>query len=95
MNRRDALVKFVVDEFLQGDAASSDIPDDLDLIANGVIDSLGLLKLVAFLEEHYAVSIPPEAMVPDAFRSIGSMMAVISPQLDTARQETGPCATGS
>jgi acyl carrier protein len=94
MNRRDALVKFVVDEFLLGDQ-TSDLPDDLDLIANSVIDSLGLLKIIAFLEDHYGVSIAPEAMVPETFRSIGSMMAVISQQLDGARPGTGPCATGS
>jgi len=94
MSRRDALVKFVVDEFLQNDQAS-DLPDDLDLIANSVIDSLGLLKIVAFLEEHYGVSIAPEAMVPETFRSIGSMMALLSQQLDAARPGAGPCATGS
>jgi acyl carrier protein len=94
MSRRDALVKFVIEEFLQNDKPD-DIPDDLDLIAIGVIDSLGLLKIVAFLEEHYCVSISPEAMVLDAFRSIGSMMAVILEQLDKDRGEAGPCATGS
>jgi acyl carrier protein len=94
MNHRDALVKFVVDEFLQNDEAI-DLPDDLDLIANSVIDSLGLLKIIAFLEDHYGVSIAAEAMVPDTFRSIGSMMALISQQLDTARPGMGPCATDS
>ena len=93
MNRRDALLKFVVDEFLQGDA--SDIPDDLDLIANGVVDSLGLLKLVAFLEEQCGVSIAPEAMVPDSFRSIASIMALISQHAATAGPSIAPCATGS
>ena len=41
--------QFLVDEFLP-DVNESDIAEEFDLIDNGVIDSLGLLKVIAWIE---------------------------------------------
>jgi acyl carrier protein len=77
MDNREVLVRFVAEEFLRDDL-QRDIPEDLDLIESGIIDSLGLLKVVAFLEQRLGVPIPPEAMVPASFRSIGAMLETVA-----------------
>ena len=34
---------------------ASEIPDDFDLLTEGVIDSLGLLEMIVAIEEHYGI----------------------------------------
>jgi acyl carrier protein len=84
MSTREDLVRFIAGEFLQ-QLGVAEIPEDLDLIATGVIDSLGVLKVIAFLEERFSVSIAPEVMHPDNFSSIGAIMGVLQQQASTAQ----------
>jgi acyl carrier protein len=84
MSQRDKIAQFISGEFLP-DTAARDIPDDLDLMETGVVDSLGLLKLVAFLEQELQVVIAPEVMVPANFSSIAAMLKLIEPSDPAAR----------
>jgi acyl carrier protein len=49
-----------------------------NLIESGVIDSMALLRLTSFLEEHYGIEIPDEEIVADNFRSLGSIEAFVA-----------------
>lgn len=73
MNTREVIARFIADEFLR-DTEAKDIPDDLNLIDAGIVDSLGLLRIVAFLEEELQVVIEPEAMVPENLNSIQAIL---------------------
>jgi acyl carrier protein len=77
MNLREVIARFIADEFL-GDTEARNIPDDLNLIDAGIIDSLGLLKIVAFLEEELRVTIEPEAMVPENLNSIRAILDLVT-----------------
>jgi len=44
---------------------------------DGVVDSLGLFELVAFIEEGFLVSIPNEEFSPQLFSSIEKILQVI------------------
>jgi acyl carrier protein len=79
MTNREVLVRFIAREFLR-DKDLTEIPEDLDLVSTGIIDSLGVLKVVAFLEESFGLSIEAEAMLPANFSSIGAMLGVLSRQ---------------
>ena len=49
MDETTAKIKqFIVDEFMP-DVPVEDLEDDFDLLTGGVVDSLGLLKVVAWL----------------------------------------------
>lgn len=41
-----------------------------DLLEKGVIDSLGMMKLILFLEKQYLKRVPSEDMTLDNFRSV-------------------------
>ncbi|MCE7001481.1 phosphopantetheine-binding protein [Kibdelosporangium philippinense] len=69
MSNVDAIKKFVIDEFLP-DVAPEDLAVDYDLLADGVIDSLGLLKLIAWVEDHFALSVHDTDLDPNNFRSV-------------------------
>lgn len=58
-----AIRSFIVENFLFGDD-SQPLPADLSLIDNDLIDSTGILELVGFIEEHFAISVADTDIVP-------------------------------
>lgn len=55
MNTQSDIKAFVLDELLSG--ARPDLGLDEPLFSTGTLDSLGTLRLIAFLEERYGISI--------------------------------------
>lgn len=76
MEIRDAITGFIVAEFLPQTTAA-ELPVDLDLLEAGIVDSLGLLKVIAYLEDQLHVSVPPEAMVPENFASVHAILQLV------------------
>ena len=54
-------------------------PDE-DLLELGIIDSLGLMKLISFMEETFAIRIPDEEVVPENFQSLTRMARLVELQ---------------
>jgi len=77
MAYRASIKQFLVEEFMP-DMRADEIEDDFDLIANGVIDSLGLLKVIAWLESRHELSIDIMDMVPENFSSVGAINAYLN-----------------
>ena len=67
---------YVVAEYLAGEAPS-DLTGDYALIDAGVIDSLGLIRLISHLTETYQVSFDDIEFGPDNFRSLDAIVALI------------------
>ncbi|QSB16786.1 acyl carrier protein [Natronosporangium hydrolyticum] len=85
MNEIDVIKAFIIDEFLPDVSPDEFGPDD-DLLADGVIDSLGLLKLIAWLEDRFAVAIDDAALDPNNFRSVSAMASfIVQSRLQTSR----------
>jgi acyl carrier protein len=78
------LETFIVDEIALGRGPRSIERDD-DLLARGVIDSLGVTQLVAFLAERFGIEVRDEELVPANFRSLAHMEAFIERRRETAR----------
>jgi acyl carrier protein len=77
-----AVKRFVVEEFLP-DVTPQELDAELDLLDEGVIDSLGLLKVIAWIESTYDIDTDEVDLDPDAFRSvaaIGAFVESVSPQ---------------
>ncbi len=68
--------QFIVDEFLP-DVRPDQLDRGFDLIENGVIDSLGLLKVIAWLEGHFNTSIDVVEMVPENFCSVDAICSFL------------------
>jgi acyl carrier protein len=47
------------------------------LLENRVIDSLGLFRIVGFLEQEHGVAIPDEKIVPANFASLQTIAALV------------------
>jgi acyl carrier protein len=74
---------FIVENFLFGDEAS--LPADGDsLIAGGIIDSTGVLELVAFIEEQFEFTIADSDIVPGNLDTIDAVAAFVERQTPAA-----------
>jgi len=65
----DTIRRFIVDE-LAFDGSVANLPDDLPLMEQGVLDSLGLFQLVGYLENEFDVEIDDGELVPENFGTI-------------------------
>ncbi len=73
---KTALADFIKQELLKGRNVKLD--DELDLLSAGVIDSLGILRMVAFMEERFGVKVPDEDVVFENFQNIKVMAEYIA-----------------
>lgn len=71
-----AIKEFIVKEFLP-DVPVEQLDLDYDLLAGGVIDSIGLLRAVVWLEDTFQISLCDAEIVPENFRSVAAMRALI------------------
>jgi acyl carrier protein len=78
------LERFVVETFGRRRGRQSIGPDE-DLIGDGIIDSLGLTELVAFIEERFGVSVDDDDVVIDNFRNIRSIESFVEGKRSTTR----------
>ncbi len=71
---------FVVENFLYGQ--NDGLGDDISFMQKGIIDSTGILELVAFVEEKYGISVADEELIPDNFDSINKLSTYIVKKLN-------------
>jgi len=76
MNLGHDIREFVIEEYLP-DTSADDLDDGYDLVAGGVIDSLGFLKLIAWLEESFGIRAEDIELDPDDFRSVAAIAAFV------------------
>jgi acyl carrier protein len=61
---------------------SEPLEPDEDLLSAGIVDSMGVMQLVAFMEDSLGVSVDDEDIVPENFRSIRTLAALVVRKLD-------------
>ncbi len=70
------LKTYVVETFLFGQGGDELQRDD-SLLEQGIVDSTGVLEIVAFLEEKWGISVEDEELVPENFDSLASLTAFV------------------
>lgn len=58
--------------------------DDASFLENGIIDSLGFMELVAFVEKEYGIKVGPQDLVPDNFDSVNKLSRYIGSRIAAA-----------
>ena len=76
--------QFIVDEFMP-DVSVDELESDYDLLTGGVVDSLGLLKVVAWLESEFDIAVDESELGPESFRTVNA----IKEYIDQARANAG------
>lgn len=77
----DSAIRFQIRTFIVGKfplARKRQIADDSRLLESGVVDSLGILDVVTFLERTFRITIEDEELVPENFGSIHDLAVFVS-----------------
>ena len=72
---QEQVKKFIIDRFPT--ARRRELKNTEPLLENGIIDSLGVLDLVTFMEEQFAINVADEELVPDNFQTIERLTAFV------------------
>lgn len=72
--------RFILDEFLPGENPD-ELTDDTPLITGGILDSIATLKLVAFLEEEYKVTIQAHEADTENLNTLSSIASLVKSKL--------------
>jgi len=79
MDRLEPVRTFIIQNFLFGRAEN--IGDGQSFLESGIIDSTGILELVAFLEKTYNIQIDDEELVPENLDSIDNIAKFLESKL--------------
>jgi len=80
MDIKTTVERFIIDELIVGDSQTKLDPDQ-SLVSSGVIDSLALLRLIAFLEEKFGVVVNDEEVVPENFETLNVIKGLVESKL--------------
>ena len=73
--------KFILDKFPL--ARKQQIKDSDPLLESGVLDSLGVLDLVSFVEQEFSVHVADDELVPENFQTIDRIAAFVASKSST------------
>lgn len=77
---QDQLKNYILSE-CAFDAVSFGADDDL--LGQGILDSMGVLKLVTFIEDTLGLIIDDEEIIPENFRSLHTLTELIEQKIHT------------
>jgi len=72
---------FVVANFLFGQNGDQ-LTDDKSFLENGIIDSTGVLELVAFLEEKFGIVVGDRELLPENLDSVSNAASFVTRKLE-------------
>lgn len=76
MQVRERIRDFVTSNFYVADAAA--LRDGTSLLDQGIIDSTGVLEVIAFLEDTFNITVEDSEMLPENLDSIEQIMIFVS-----------------
>lgn len=68
--------RLIVKEIAMGRDIGS-VAHDEDLLASDILDSLGIMEMVAFLESRYGISVSDSDLTPENFQTVDSIVAFV------------------
>ena len=76
------LIRFILDE-LARDQGVHDLQASDELLESSLVDSLGIMRLIAFIEKQIGYSVPSTDIVIENFLSVDAMVEYLIPRLDS------------
>lgn len=73
---------FITENFILD---GEDLAGDASLTQHGVLDSMGVLELIMFVEERFGVQVPDEDTLPENLDSVDRIVGYVQRRLDAPR----------
>lgn len=77
MDLKAKIRAYIIENFLFGDAAPL-TSDSISLLDEGIIDSVGVMELVAFLEQDFGLTVDDDELLPENLDSVENLASFIS-----------------
>ncbi len=77
MEENIAVIRAFIFESFLFDANDDALQNDTSFLEQGIIDSTGILELVDWLEERFAISVEDDELVPENLDSVNALAAFI------------------
>jgi acyl carrier protein len=89
MTEEESITKFISAELMRHKEKSTlEITDNL--IEGGIIDSLGIQKLIAYLESSYAITISDIEVLPENFETVRSISSFVRNKTTGRKENVRP-----
>jgi acyl carrier protein len=76
---KEEVLRFIRENFILDEAEK--LQENDSLLEKGIIDSTGVLELVAFIEEKYNITVEDEELIPENLDSINRIAEFIKRKL--------------
>lgn len=63
------ILTYIKEQLLNNDL-EDDFDDDEDLLGTGILDSLAMIQLIAFVEKEFEIKVSPEDMIIENFMTV-------------------------
>jgi 2-hydroxymuconate-semialdehyde hydrolase len=73
---KEELIGYIKKEFVED--ADEEIDENTPLMSSGLIDSLSIVSLVAFIDKKYGVKIPDEKGTVENFETVTKIIDIIN-----------------
>jgi acyl carrier protein len=77
---KEAVKTFILEEFLPGENPD-ELNDSVELMTAGILDSVAILKMVAFLEDRYKVTFAPHELDKQHMNTLESIAQLVSSKM--------------
>ncbi|MDD3643587.1 MAG: acyl carrier protein [Candidatus Krumholzibacteria bacterium] len=72
MDYKERIRTYILENILLGSTEKT-FADDDSFLEKGLIDSTGILELVAFIEDEFGFDVADDELIPDNFDSVGRL----------------------
>ena len=72
----DILIAYIQEQLLGANSGVDIDPSD-DLLGSGLVDSMGMMSLINFIEERFDFKVPPEDMVIEHFMTVEAISSYL------------------
>lgn len=76
MEIREQIKNYIAETFLFSDDGFN-MSDDISFLDEGIIDSMGVLELIMFVEETFGISVEDDDIKPENFDSVNKLYEYI------------------
>lgn len=82
---RAAIRAFILETFFVSDEGET-LDDAVSFLENGIVDSTGMLEVIEFLEESFALTVEDDELVPENLDSIDNLTRFVERKRSAGRE---------
>lgn len=73
---QNKIINYIKTELHGGDTTLDIDPED-DLLGSGLVESMGMMRLIQYVEEEFEVTVEPQDMTIENFMTVAAMVEFI------------------